>query len=543
MQENELKLVLQELYRLDPDLQTFEDQLKPILLQMSELRPDTKFTPALAAKIKAQVLRRIAVMPSPPVKSFIFNFMNKKLYTYTLSAVVLGLVVFMVITTIPQSSRPISQLDNNDNSAVTSLSATDKANENEATDIVRLAAGAFGSLTSVAQAVPSHGRMVLADGITVSAEVAEMMAPAGLGGDSNATAKSPNVVGDQAISAISSSGSAGIDMKMIAPAFNFNYVYQGDPLVLTSGEADVYRRLKGVPGSAQTLTSLVSNLELNGVSLNSFRSLDVTSLTLQEGRDKGLAINFDFLEGTVNIYENWQRWRLLEREACGGDESCWQKFRLKLEDVPSNESLIAMANDFIAKHQINLQHYGQPEVDNAWRQDYERVGGGADFYIPEYATVIYPLLVADEPVRDQGGNYVGLRVSINLLQQAVSGLSNLAPYRYEASAYELETSADRIMAVALKGGWNRSYFSGGENTRELFLGTPTKSFVQIWHYVDNRSDELLVPALVFPVINMPTEGYYGQRFVTVPLVKELLAEIEQGYSGDGEIMPMVKELR
>ena len=42
---------------------------------------------------------------------------------------------------------------------------------------------------------------------------------------------------------------------------------------------------------------------------------------------------------------------------------------------------------------------------------------------------------------------------------------------------------------------------------------------------------------------MPTEGYYGQRFVTVPLVKELLAEIEQGYSGDGEIMPMVKELR
>lgn len=542
MQENELKSVLQELYRLDPDLQAFEDQLKPILLQMSELRPDTKFTPALAAKIKTEVLQRMAIMPSPLAKSFIFNFMNKKIYTYTLSAVVLGLVVFMVIATIPQSSQPASRLVNNDNAATAPLSATDEVNET--TDIVRLTAGAFGSLASVVQAVPSHGRMVSADGLTVSAEAAEMMAPAGLGGGSNMTAMSPNSGSDQAVSTISSSGSAGIDMKMIAPAFNFTYVYQGDPLVLASGEADVYRRLKSVSGSAQTLTSLVSNLDLNGVSLNSFKSLDVTSLTLQEDRDKGLAINFDFLEGTVNIYENWQRWRLLEREACGGDESCWQKFRLKLEDVPTDKSLIVTANDFMAKHQINLQYYGQPEVDNAWRQDYERVGGGADFYIPEYATVIYPLLVADEPARDQGGNYVGLRVSINLLHKAVSGLSNLAPYRYEASAYELETSVDRIIAVALKGGWNRSYFSGGENTRELSLGTPTKAFVQIWHYVDNRSDELLVPALIFPVINMPAEGYYGQRFVTVPLVKELLAEIEQGYSsGSGEIMPMVRELR
>ena len=540
MQENELENVLAELYRLDPGLKDFEKQLKPLLSQMSDWRPNTKFTPALAARIKEELLRRVAEASIKSEKTFTFNIMNKKIYVYAASAAVLSFAVFMLISNVYRS--PISGLAE-ENNLLAVLPQTEKNDQvtNEP-DFVRLDEGAFGSLSSVVASSLADNKMTLGAGGNAAMAVNEIAMAPTIALTSSVSQPNMTSGGDIAVTSFArvSGGGGGVsNTKMIAPWFNFKYVYKGDDLLLTEDKADVYRRVKGGSSAAQSLISLLSGLDLNGVSLNSFANLSVTSLALQEDKDKGLSINFDFLEGTINIYENWQRWRIADREACT-DDACWQRFRLKITDVPTDDALISLSDNFLNKHNIDRQHYGQGIVDNVWRQDYERTEDKNSFYVPEYASVVYPLLIGEEAVRDQSGNYVGLRVSVNLLHDAVSGLNGLSPYHYEASVYELETDAKRILAVAATGGWNRSYYGGGDNNlKELELDTPFRSFVQVWRYVNDHNEEILVPALIFPVVDANTAGYYGQRFVAVPLVKDLLGELEQGQSSEG-IMPMLR---
>jgi len=50
-----------------------------------------------------------------------------------------------------------------------------------------------------------------------------------------------------------------------------------------------------------------------------------------------------------------------------------------------------------------------------------------------------------------------------------------------------------------------------------------------WKYDEtSRSNQILfIPALVFPIKNLPAEGYYYQKNIIVPLAKELLDQNEQ----------------
>jgi len=550
MQEDQLKGILADLYQLEPSLRDFEVELKKLIMQISDLRPDTHFTPALAAKIKAELFQRLQGNNQDNKKVFYFNIMNKKLIYAATAVMGLAIIAFALNLAIPLNQRAEEAKVANNLRTDEQAPAVDTDNEDE---VVKLAANAFGSLRSLAQATPSHGKMVTANGQEIGAAQAEYGVVMGMGSASSAEpASAPmpalavNMVGGDTVSSSDAGGSSSatrmVDQKMIAPWFGYTYVYKGDELSLEKEDATVYRRLKGSSNAASRLVSLIGNLDFGGLTLASFNNLSATNLSVQENKDRGLSINFDFLEDTVNIYENYQQWRIPERDNCGSDEACWQRFRIKISDYPADTDLIAMADSFLAEHQIDTKHYGAAQVENYWRQDYERSTDKENYYIPEYASVVYPLLVDGSPVRDQSGNYFGLRVNINLLKKAVSGLNNLSPYRYEASPYELETSVERILKIAASGGFNRSFYGTGEEMKELSLGTPERSFVQVYRYVDNRNDELMVPALVFPIIDKPTTGYYGQNYVVVPLVKELLDELEQGQGGM-EIMPMLKSSR
>jgi hypothetical protein len=321
---------------------------------------------------------------------------------------------------------------------------------------------------------------------------------------------------------------AGIttDMKIMPPYYGFKYVYKGEALNLEDTSAAVYRRIKGDDAAAKNMASLISAASFSGLDFSAFSNLKAANVTLMEDKDLGLVISFDFNEGNINIYENWEKWTYPERDACGNEQSCWDRYRLKIGDVPADADLIAMADKFLTTHAVNLDHYGTAIVDNYWRDSYEQTADKTNFYIPEYATVIYPLLIDGQAVRDQSGNYAGLRVTINLNKKAASGLNGLVPYRYESSQYDLETASETIVKIAENGGWNGNYYFQAENVQTIELGTPEKAYVQIYRYVGNRNEELLVPALIFPVVNIPSGAYYyGQKYVTVPLVKEMLSDL------------------
>ncbi len=56
--------------------------------------------------------------------------------------------------------------------------------------------------------------------------------------------------------------------------------------------------------------------------------------------------------------------------------------------------------------------------------------------------------------------------------------------------------------------------------REVRLGEPTLAYSRLYDYRDNMSSELLVPALVFPVLDTPKDGEWFNTQVVVPLVKD-----------------------
>lgn len=500
MTNTELNNILAELYRLEPGLREHEPGLRRLIAKMSDLKPDTRFDPAFAARLKAQLAAEAQKnnSPSSHEKMFNLNFMDKKIYFAAGSLAVVAVVVLMATALInPPLKRSVS-------------------NDLSTRSINRLSANAFGSLAALS-----------ANSMT---NAANQSAPLGLGGvgtESGAlAARTQNSGGDTGVTAVSPVATDMAPAKMIAPYYAYKYVYKGD-LNLEETEGAVYRRIKGDGQSGRALAGLLQGMSIPGLDLSTFSNLRATSLSLVEDRDNGLMINLDLNEDNINISENWEKWRIPERDNCGNDQSCWDRWRLQESDIPADDQLIAMANEFLGQHNISRDNYGAPQVDNAWRQIYAQSTDKVNFYVPEYASVIYPLLIDGEPVRDQSGSFTGLRVSINLLKNAADGLSGLTPYRYDSSPYQLETSAENILEAASNGGWNRGWYGGTEEIRTLELGTPERSYVQIWRYTDNRNDELLVPALVFPVLNPPTEWYYGPRYVVVPLVKEMLDELNK----------------
>lgn len=185
-------------------------------------------------------------------------------------------------------------------------------------------------------------------------------------------------------------GGMDVDTRMILPIFNdFDYVYTGNELNLEQENALVYKRLKNEENLGKDLARTLNSFNFPQVSLNTFSDLKVNSISFVEDKEQGLMINFELKEGGIYIYEDWEKWRIAEREACGNDQACWDRFKIKIEDVPADSELISIANNFLSEHKIDIAKYGEPQVDNQWRRYYEYSEDKANYYIPEQATVIY----------------------------------------------------------------------------------------------------------------------------------------------------------
>lgn len=525
MQENQLKNILAELYVLDSSLKDYEPELIKLITKMKDIRPDTKFDANFAAKLKEKIMAqsRIASKDSNK-KTFNFNFASKKIFIATGSMITVGVVVLAFFVYYQEGYLPTKNIGEGRKSADVLI---DSSLTKEG--FITLPDGAFGALADPNSGIGTQN--MVGAGVLAEAKVAsDIIAPA----NSTMVSSAEPVVSSRRMI---TSGGDNISGKMIAPYYSFKYIYKGDDLNLKEESAPVYRRLKGDRTVAKELAASFSRLDSLGFGLNSLDNLKVTNISLVEDKDLGLMINFDFNEDNIYISENYSKWTFPERDACGNDQSCWDKYRMKIENIPADSALIDMADKFLSDHKINRAHYGEPQVDNSWRDSYDNSEDKANYYIPEYATIIYPLMIDGQAVKNQSGTYVGLQVTVNLLKNAVSGLSGLTPYRYETSNYSLETSADRIIKIAENGGWNRNYYIQSENVQTIELGTPERGYVQIFKYENNNSEEILVPALIFPVINIPNNSvYYGNKSIVVPLVSDLLKEI------DNQPVPMYRTM-
>lgn len=518
MTTNKINQWLEELYQFDPGLKEHETALRELIPQMITAKPDSGFSLELAQQIKTRLERDIKKSNYKPMAQKTMSIWRPALAwsTGVIAMLFLAITIYQIV---PGNEAQV-------------------ASKNPEMGIKKVAASAFGPLNS-------QGDITTADPRTVG----------GLGSASD-TNKSAPAVKELAMTASESSVSTatpvatleedtlvpaasvgmggggaglGVDKMMIMPVTNYSFNYQGEPLDLSNISNTVYKRIKGQNGFA--VASLLSGLKIDAINLSSLTNLKATYISLAEDKPFGLVASFDFNEDSVSLYSNWDRWRNPERDNCQ-DQACWDRFRVKYEDIPEDSVAIDAANQFLTGLGVDLNRYGKPTINNYWKQWYNQTEDKANYYFPEVVSITYPLLIEGQEVSNSAGDPDGIWVSYNVLEKRISDAGAFSPYNYEASEYTTETSSDRLIGLAEAGGWNQSnYYFGGMDgievvNKELSLGTPRQGLIRFWSYQKNISQELFAPALIFPVLDAPAD-YYGSKNIVVPLTTDLISELDQ----------------
>jgi len=296
------------------------------------------------------------------------------------------------------------------------------------------------------------------------------------------------------------------------------YVYTGEDIKLEQTKVEVLRRKNRVEP-----LGILESFGFGLADLSAFDDAKIQSVNFVQDKPYGYSVFINFDEGTMSIDSYWPRWPQ-SYDKCA-DDKCIEENRIKFSDIPSDEELIGIANQFIAEHKISLKSYGQPEEENDWRNQPGVLE--TQIYVPDSIFLIYPLLIDGKFVYEQSGTKLGIRVGINIREKRVSGMYNLSLQEYESSMYDAETDFSRILEFAKKGGISRYYWNEGQ-TKKVEIGTPAQEYMVVWKYDrDNQMNKMLIiPALIFPITKTPAEGYYYQKNIIVPLAKELLEENE-----------------
>jgi len=499
--QNKIDDILADLYESDPTLRRHDSALRKLAVELLELRPGAQMDETFRQDLRRRLMAMAEAKSAQPslINSFMKNF----------QFVGAGVAVFALVIAGAWYLNGVKDGSQD----LTSMLVTPKFSKS--------ADNAFGSLAALdANGARSQGG----------------------GGHGNVATQTPMAYGGE-----SASGSpVETDMKMIAPnPVNFNYVYKGEELALVQDKVDVLKRIKNEQASG--LSSFINGISMGLIDLNSFSNTQLQSFTFVEDRDLGYSVTVQMNEGSIYVNENWEKWQSLTCPSMMSSErfiGCPEPRRLKPEDVPADQAVIDVANQFLASHGIPRENYGEPKVNDQWRVQYELAADKSQIWIPDMVSVVYPLMLNGQVVHDEQGNPSGMNVAVRISPElAVSSVYDLTTQNYQSSSYDAETDVSRVMGLVAKGGFrNYNYTEKGAKTVDIELGTPEVSLVRLWNYKNGLNEELLVPSLIFPVIKAPTAeevGPYGwyRTSVVIPLVKELL----DNENGDGGIRPMIME--
>jgi len=509
-----IQTILNELYMLDPSLKDQERAVAALVEKMIAAKPDIKLDTAFVRTLREQLVAPAtsSVSATSGISYVTYTFMQKFLFAIGGAAIALAIAIPLTFLTVRREAS-ISPL--------ATLTEQDQENRGASVSAGKdLGMQAFGSL-----AQGSNDAMPSGEGME-----SKMMATApaagfgGGGGGSNA-----GIATD----------------RMIMPPYQQpivnQYRYSGDTLPENEATVEVLRREKDLINGG-TITSAFTSIDLGLIPLRQFNNTKVQMFTLNQEHPYGYQVTVDLTEGSVTIGKNWQRW---PQVSCS-DQACWEAQRVRQSDIPDDQTLMRIADDFVTKMSINKSAYTSPEVDRSWETWYAQAEDKANYYFPEQVTVRYPLLVDGKRVYEQYGEPVGMMVSIDVRERKAAGAYNIMTQQYSRSGYPTEQDQRRIITIAEKGGsapWFMPYMAEDGSTKivDVSLGTPAEGYMRYWQQGSATPRELLVPALIFPVEDAPQE-YTGNRNIVVPLVKEILDEIERNNQGGPQMMPLERSM-
>lgn len=512
--KKQIEDILRDCIAADPALEARKDELRPIIKALLESKPDTRFSREFAERLRdalSDERRKRADKISTPT-SF-FDFMKIKPIILPAAGSLALIAVFAVLLTQKPPGAKTPSLTVADHVAPVG------------NRISKVGDNAFGPLSATTANVVQQP---MADGLegghaSAAEGAATMTAPS--------AAPSAPLGSDAAISARPRSGfggGAGVSTKMAAmmpiqQPVNYHYVFKGD-LPELAEKIDVYRHVKGLPDG--NLMASFGKMTAGLIDGSRFSSGSVQSFSMVEDREFGYMVYVDANEGTVSLNQNWQRWP--HPESLCRDEACYQQYQMKPENVPADDQVIGVAEQFIKEYGIDRTALGTPSVNNDWRIRPMGMAADAKLYAPDVVSVTYPLLIDGKPAQDENGSATGVNINVNVRQMKVDGLWGLTTNRYEQSAYAAETDAARLLKYVANGGLYPAYNDPAAKNVDIELGAPEVVLTSYWKdNGDGTGQTLYVPALRFMVQNPPADQPWFRKAVTVPLSKDLLDQADK----------------
>lgn len=486
--KEQIQKILADLYVVDPDLKKQEVEIIKVIETLLAAKPDITWDQNFQNNLKNKIL--LDFNEDKNYKKINFKHMNK--LAYGLGAVALVLVLVILPQTLKKGQGP-------NNNPLNNVPGLDLGLE-----IAKVGQNAFGTLQAASSG--NNGEMAAAPQAT------------GMGGGGQQVALEDSDVKSAPDRVAAGYGGGGVTGSMIAPYpyyTNYNYVYGGETFTQDQAQLDVLKRVKNIDSTI----SGIDNVDLGIFDLGKLKNGKVQIFTINEDREFGYSVSVDLQEGMISIYENYLKW----------PQPNYEK-QLSMSDWPADEEMISIANDFMQEYGIDTSIYGTPEVDKNWLMAYPADASGIirPDYVPYYASLIYPLMIDGKTVYDESGNKFGMTVSINLYHKKVSSVWNIFAQKYQSSGYQMETDVTKILERAQRGGFYPMPLYEGDDASQIqnidiSLGTPTLAWVSTWQYENNQSNQLFVPALVFPITDKPDDlGYYWQKNIVVPLASDLL---------------------
>lgn len=476
--------ILRELYKRNPELKKREKDLKKVVASLLELKPEVEPDQDFLLELKNKLLREF------PEKRSGF-FWSLKWAWVPLGAAALVLVISSIYMVEFSPSYKIAREEGEDGLGM---------------EVEKLEKRAFGDLSwRVEQprdfGVDGGGQLHTETEGRGSAEE-----------EDDVESAEENRVSDP-------------ESRVVPNRINYEFVYTGEERDPEGRELPVFKRVKD-DSLSRKLAGQFGDLDLGLMDWSRLRDKEIKNLNLVEDREFGFSIDFNLDNNEVSLSKNWSEWPDPFRE-CGGDSECLEEKKLNLDDIPPEEELVAIADDFLQDFGVDTSYYGRGRVQEYWRKSLELSRDQENFRVPDSISVVYPLKIDNKTVYGRGGDPDGLRVNVDIRHQRVSGLRRLYIAKFRSSSYPALSDFETIVSRAEKGGLDRPYtHSDPTQTVQVKLGAPSLDLVKVYNRKENskQAEELYVPAYVFPVTEVSEKTHFLKERIVIPAVEGVWQE-------------------
>lgn len=294
------------------------------------------------------------------------------------------------------------------------------------------------------------------------------------------------------------------------PTISYRYVYEGTLPDFSTFPSFVYKRSSMIE-APESIARAVSSSTIGSFDFSRLDNLTLQNMYLAQEGDRGYAVGVDFTYGSLYINQNWNTWT----------EDMYTP--LAFSDLPPFEQVIAVADAFLADFGLDRTGYGSGVITDA------DLFTENSLYIPDEATVVYPKNLEGYTVWDLYGTPQGMMVGVNLRTLQATRLSVELDGQFASSSYPMVTDEALVRGVIERGGLYGWSDLSADTIYTVKVGDPVYGLAHYFLYQDGKTVYLYLPALYFPVIEVPEGAEVWQDAVVVPLVEEVLREVEEGY--------------